>query len=522
MQNSISIEISNNTGIADTALYVFITDGNNNFYKIDADNNWVATAQATACSVLLSAIPSANGVYTFYLNSNNSMTGGRVWFSTSSTALSQGSNGIVQPSALADFVFDFIEIATTPTVGTAIGNANIDTSQVDGLGIPITLYVNPVANGATFPPPSTVDTSSLNYPNVIGIKPWLSLDTIISNFTSNLPAPSYTPFSVCGWSSGTVKRLVAPFHLIDMYSSGSTPTALATFLDNAIYSFFKYYMTNTLTLQDPVSLIKYSGKVTTITEGGVKYNVLQFTSKPATETYNVYFPYFTTNCSAFPGTLDPSVTLAAPPSWWTGNLPTTMPATAMVLACAGAFSDSSYQAGITNTDLLGNLENQVVSLITRGLSPAINNLISFSTQYSAAQIQNNQVSITSLPANTIFSTNMEIVKQLAAQPTKVVSTAIVAGNTEQIIITNPVGPLLPVPECLFICGNFYPETDNSAGFSNIYSNYLHYGLGGSEAPLLNNIGYGYAFDDQGGYSNDVTANYDSNNALTLGVFLGPL
>ena len=117
---------------------------------------------------------------------------------------------------------------------------------------------------------------------------------------------------------------------------------------------------------------------------------------------------------------------------------------------------------------------------------------------------------------------MEIVKQLAAQPTKVVSTAIVAGNTEQIIITNPVGPLLPVPECLFICGNFYPETDNSAGFSNIYSNYLHYGLGGSEAPLLNNIGYGYAFDDQGGYSNDVTANYDSNNALTLGVFLGPL
>ena len=51
MQNSISIEISNNTGIADTALYVFITDGNNNFYKIDADNNWVATAQTTACSI---------------------------------------------------------------------------------------------------------------------------------------------------------------------------------------------------------------------------------------------------------------------------------------------------------------------------------------------------------------------------------------------------------------------------------------------------------------------------------------
>lgn len=521
MKNLISIEISNNTGIADSGLYVFITDGNDNFYHINAVNRWVAEAQTAACSILLSAIPSTNEVYKFYLDSSNGMVGGRIWFSTSSTALSQGSKGIVQPTALADFVFDFIEIALTPTAGSTLGNANIDTSQVDGLGIPITLYVNPVANGATFPPPSTVDISSLNYPNVIGIKPWLSLRTIISNFTSNLPA-SYSPFSVCGWSSGQVNRLVAPFHLINMYSSGTPPTSLATFLDHAIYKFFEYYMTNTLTLQDPVSLIQYNGTVTTITEGAANYNVLQFTSTPATETYNVYFPYFTTNCSGFPDTLDPNVTLEAPPSWWTGNLPTTMPATAMVLACAGTFSDSKYQPNIQNSTLLGNLENQVVSILTRGLSPVINNFISFSTQFSAAQIQYNQVSITDLPKNTLFSTNMSIVKQISAQPTTIVSSNVAGNDTVQIIITDPVGQLLPVPECLFLCGNFYPDTETSAGFSNIYSNYLHNGLSGCVAPLLNNIGYGYAFDDQGGYSNDVTATYDSNNSLRLGVFLGPL
>lgn len=531
MKNLITIHIANNTGIEDTALYVFIADGDNNFYKLDAANNWVATAQTTACNVLLNSIPSANGLYTFYLNSDNSMTGGRIWFTTSATALSVSTNGIIQPPALADYVFDFVELAITPTTtspsgATTLGNANIDTSQVDSLGIPITVYVNPTENGLQFPPPLTgIDTSKLNYPNVIGIQPWRSLDKIISDFTTNLTGTPYTPFSACGWSSGTVKRLVAPFHLIDNYTSGTTPTTLATFLDEAIYSFFKYYMGKTLTLQDPVSLNYYDGTVTTVTAtdttGGTStYNVLQFTGSG--ETYNVYFPYFTTNCAALPGVLTTGVALSPPPTWWTGNLPTTMPATAMALACAGTFSDYKYQTGVSNSNLLGNLENQVVSLITRGMSPVINNLISFKTQFSAADIVNNQVSITSLPSGEVITTSMKIVKQMAAQPTDIVSAVVENGNTKQIIITDPVGNILPVPECLFICGEFYPQNTTSAGYSNMYSNYLHYGLGTSPAPLLNNIGYGFAFDDQGGYSNDVTATYNSDNALTVGIFLGPL
>lgn len=533
MENFVSVLISNNTGISDSSLYVFVTDGNNNFYLLNAANNYQATAQSAACSILLSDLPTSSaGVYEFYISSALNITGGRVWFTTSSTALTQGTKGIVQPTALADYVFDFVELAltaptTTPAGATISGNANIDTTQVDALGIPITVYINPVENGNTFPPPTTVDVSTLNYPNVIGIAPWQALNEIISGFTTGIKGTVYEPFNACAWSgTGGVQRLVAPFHLIDNYSSGTAPSTLATFLDTAIYNFFKYYTGGkTLTLQDPVSLNQYSGTVTTITEkdtagNNVAYNVFQFTC--GSEKLNIYYPYFNTNCSAFPGVLDSSVTLQAPPSWWTGNLPTTMPATAMVLACAGAFSDAKYQTGVTNETLLANLENQLVSLISRGLTPVTDNLISFNAQYSAADIQYNQVSITNLPANTIIETGMYMVKQVAAQPLTVVSAATVGNTTAQIIITNPVGPVLAIPSCLFLCGRFYNPTTNAAGYSNMYANYLHYGNTASPAPLLNNIGYGFAFDDQGGYSNDVTANYNSDNSLTVGVFLGPL
>lgn len=530
LQNVVEVLISNNTGLTNESLYVYITDGNNNFYKVDSSNGWTAAINATACCIEMHKLPTnKNGLHYFYLNTSNGMTGGRVWFASSNAALSlNSSGGIVQPTVSADYVFDFVELAITPTAGTAIGNANIDTSQVDSLGIPITLFVNPVENGLQFPPQTTFAPSATNgFPNVIGIMPWVSLETIINNFTSNIANTAFAPFSVCGWNSGSVNRFVAPFHLINDFATGETPSALATFLDTAIYQFFNYYMTNTLTLQDPVSLNYYSGKVTTVsqtdTTGGTStYNVLQFNCNG--ELLNIYYPYFNTNCTAFPGTLNASVTLSPPPSWWTSNLDTAMPATAMAMACAGAFADSAFQSEVSDPTLLGNLENQVVSMINRGLSPATGNLIQFNAGFTAADISNNQVSITSgLPSGAVFAPGMNLIKQVAAQPTTIIA-ANSAGNTPlQIIFTSYVEELLPVNTCQFICGTFYPTpTSNAATYSNIYSGYLHNGLGTAPAPLLNNIGYGYAYDDQGGYSNDITATFNSNNSLTLGIFLGPL
>lgn len=528
VKNAVEVVIANSTGINADDLYVYITDGNNNFYLVDATNNWTATAQSTMCNIQLSALPTnAAGLPYFLISSSSAITGGRVWFATSDAALSvNSSGGITQPTVFENYVFDFVEIATNPPVAgtTTPGNANIDTTQVDALGIPITVFVNPKANGLTFPPQSTFKPSDGGFPNVIGITPWMDLETIIANFTANLGATN-APYSACSWSGGGVSRLVAPFHVINDYQTSVAPTALATFLDTALYQFFNYYMTESLTLQDPVSLNTYSGQVTTVTEADITgtnstYNVLQFNC--GGELLNVYYPYFTTNCTAWPGNLSSGVVLSPPPSWWSTNLDTAMPATAMLLGCDGVFSDSAFQTGVTNTTLLGNFENQVASLLNRGLSPAIDNLIIFNAQYTAANIENNQVSLTTLPSNTVFSTGMQMVRQVAAQPLEVISVAMVGNNAAQIIITNPVGPMLPVNSCEFICGQFYPNTTNAAGYSNTYSNYLHNGLGSAPAPLLNNIGYGYAYDDQGGYSNDITVNYDANNSLSLGIFLGPL
>jgi hypothetical protein len=536
MKNLITINISNNTGIDDKKLYVFITDGNNNFYKVDSKNNWTATAQNTACSVLLSDLPSTNGIYTFYYSASLNMTGGRIWFSTSETALSLSGGKIVQPSALSDFVFDFMELATTAKAGKTPGNANIDITQVDALGIPITLFVNPTENNLTFPPTPPTSTPTYGYPNVIGIEPWRALNQIIDDFKTNIKGTVNAPFDACDWKKGKVRRFVAPVHVIDNYSSGSTPSSLATFLDTAIYQFFKHYMTNTLSLQDPVSENIYTGQVTTVdeviekkekpTRRGEKpktkkithtYNVLQFDCEG--EKLNIYFPYFTTNCAAMPGELTKGVALAPPPTWWKGNLNGAMPATAMVLGCAGVFSDSTFQPKVTNNKLLGNLENQVVSLITRAVTPMINNLVSFQAQFSAADIKYNQATVTVSPFPTGLKAGMDVVKQIAAQPSNIVS---VDSANNKFTLTSSVDALLPVGNSLFICGEFYPGSSSAEGYSNAYAKYLHKGMGTTRAPLLNGIGYAFAYDDQGGYSNDITVNYDSDNSLTVGVFLGPL
>jgi hypothetical protein len=83
--------------------------------------------------------------------------------------------------------------------------------------------------------------------------------------------------------------------------------------------------------------------------------------------FRVYCPFWNTN------TFDP--TLPPPPAAAGGattvEMYSTTPATVMVLAAQGVFADSGYQPGVAAgaaATILGSVENQIVSAITRGIA----------------------------------------------------------------------------------------------------------------------------------------------------------
>ena len=78
----------------------------------------------------------------------------------------------------------------------------------------------------------------------------------------------------------------------------------------------------------------------------------------------------------------------------------------------------------------------------------------------------------------------------------------------------------PNPSTLMI-GNFYPLVDGKPlNRWNAYAAYLHYGGGGYGVPFLNNQGYAFAYDDQGGYSSDITVEFPEDGTCQLGIHLG--
>ncbi|WP_422355952.1 beta-1,3-glucanase family protein [Roseivirga pacifica] len=498
------VNITNNSGIEDSQLYIFL-QSQTQIYQI---NNQLASVfntpkpdQTAAPSVTLSELKNSDGTYSLYINSDNKLKSGRLYFSNSASAVQITQSGgevtaINGPSPTADFIFDFVEL--TLNAGSDI---NLDTTQIDQFGVPITVQVSP---------------NDPNFPNGTGIIIGDSRKTVIDNFNTLCSKLGFADYAPCATTSQSIPRLLGPQHVIDsqttqtqltgdlaITTSGNTytgtftistggtgsvkvgqfasgpgipavatvqsvqsstitisgtkssfgtnssyqkveivfyersATTLSTCMDNAIYNFFKHYEQNTLYLVangTNSGTEIYAGKVKTdfILPSGLtdingnadtQYTVFEFTgtgykynaatneltklAAPASgqsNVYQVFYPYFSTNCSESPNSNDLTPQgPPPPPEWWNagwganvstakkyggplGNINTISPASQMVLACAGVFGDSSYQnwayhnlSGFELQDdtVLGNLENQVVTMLNRGISPnaeGINNL----------------------------------------------------------------------------------------------------------------------------------------------------
>lgn len=650
MPNSLKIKIKSDIQLTDTEeLYLYLIgeeeSGKNDYYYSYYLNNGVATkgeANTVYAIPLSSLTPDSTDASISYFNFDQSSSfSGRIWFSTSDTLLTISNLQVNQPNPWDGLFFDFVELTITPDT-----NVNCDTTQVVGLGIPITM-IDP--KKVSFPSEtSTTGSGTYTYPDAVGIVPGLTLQQILTGFKAHVKEVGLKTFDSCvavyGPSSAPVNWLINPGYLVQNYSSGVTPDGLATALDDSIYNFFNYYYNQGNTLQLVFKGIAYTGSVVqqNLDPGNSTqpYTALVFTD-PSGNTYPVYYPYFNTNsASSQGGTLNPGGVLPPPPSFWSSNgLNTAMPASGQVFLCEGAFNDSN--PNVSDISILAALQNIVVTLLNRGLIPGTQtNLISCT---GALTLASSPVSFTDpgpvltasgatmlytpsqIPAKTALNTcslsgtiqlqtgakefqqqtfsvrngvatvspvsgstnyctqislqydsnqNVQFVFQyvnavwpynntvpdfdgsVTGSYVPIVTSAATAGfatqdsissvtsgmnvfdinvqnpsnvvstDTNEVTIQSTINGLLPSPgQDTLIFGNFYP-TDSTTGKAlfgwNAYAAYLHYGTTGMQTPYISNQGYAFAYDDDGGYSSDITITFPSQGDCELGIYLGPL
>lgn len=648
MVNYLKVLLNSNIALAaGEQLYLYIIGappGSTGYYSysLSADKHHVATQGAanTVYPLALTSLgvkPANPDVYYFHFDQSQGFSG-RIWFSTSNALLTIASNAVTQPIPSLGLLYDFVEVTIN-----ANSSVNIDTSQVSGLGIPISI-VNP----AVLPFPPSGDLEQYTYPNAIGIVPGLALNSICNGFTNYTSAIGLSEFSSCVQSfpapqnNGTVQWLLDPGSRVLNYQESSPPTGLATSMDAMLYQFFNYYLQAGNELVIYFNNICYTGTVS-IAAGFDKKNpkqeycVLCFTD-PNNNQFPIFYPYFNTNSAAAQGgSLNPPGGLPPPPSWWqTKGLPSTTPASGQVFLCNGVFNDSN--PGATNATVLAALQNIIVTMLNRGLVPGTtmdnlfvcngkltqnptmvtftdpnpNNatlLLGASLIYTPTQIPGNTTPATCFISGTIelpgtpplyqaFSKNnvspppsplpsnyctsmtgaqpnpngqvqfpFDYVSpgnfqfsgavtgsysvQSQSAPTATFNGTIVpAGGvqvgmnvldvnvqnpatvcapigTDMFTIQSTINGILPSPgQDTLLVGNFYPRLGGAAkGCWNAYAGFLHYGnqgCNGVPAPYISNQGYGFAYDDDGGYSSDITVNFPENSDCNLGIYLGPL
>lgn len=673
----LTFTITNNTGLPDTALYVFL-QSQTQIYQITGQVAAPVTSPAdgNAPSVTLFQLKNSDGTYSFYVDSTQQLTSGRLYFSDSATAVQiSGTNSINGPSPDTNFNFDFVEF--TLNAGSAI---NLDTTQIDQFGMPITVQVNPadtsfpngtgtilemsragiIKNFKTFTKNASFKayadcapavTSGTPYPvdRLLGPQhvldnqmPQTQLEGTISNASVNKTQPWTAQFNVSGnWAGGAtvlvanalqgnmaagagipagatvvsntsdtvqLTSYIAPFSdtsntLSLAFYTAPTGSSLHSVFDAAIFELFDYYKKNTLYLAangTNSGMEIYSGQVITdftlpsgltdingnadteyivfqFTGTGYRYNAANntLTALPAlpagqTNVYQVFYPYFSTNM--FMPVLGTNP--VPPPVWWKpgwgaaipvsdggplGNLNFISPASQMVFACNGVFADNAYQAyaysSSTSTQLqdetvLGNIQNQLVTMLNRGINPGAllkSNLYQKIGYVAASDINpnnlgNNYATLHILDPNNpaqpyTFTGNLgnttagiEVGMQMTtlanfSQPFYVHSIV----DTTTIIIYSPIAfnPTTGTGAFntgILSFGFFYPFGKDNApiGNWNAYAYYFHNGDLGKHIPTIDGRGYAFPFDDNGGYSSDLQVNFTTGTpAVTVDITLNP-
>lgn len=403
----VEVTISNLTGKADPYVYL-VTEAQayklvqhqntagKKVYVAEPDNPSGFVAGARVSTI----INELDNKIAFYLKvfdgSPIAYKSGRIYFADQKDALPWP--GGIAPNA--PFDFDFIEFTVDP----ALNQLNVDTTQVDQMGMPIFLQFVPVAS---------------DYPSGTGIVFSQSRAALIDAFKHYTANPIYQAYAGVFNPAITRRegRLLAPQHVIDGSPSGSSGVALGKSFDLALYLLFYYYYVKGG--RHVLYLVGNGDNGPEIFAGSVvddfvvqdrdgqdaKYLVFQFKGtgfayqgEGAAPTrvgtwggaiYQIFYPYFTENAPSSHNK-DLAYSLPKAPYWFGGfagnderyNLPITS-AGRMVLGGSGVFADDVEQkqyylknGGLpANFDhkMLGNLENQLCTMLNRGITPDTHN-----------------------------------------------------------------------------------------------------------------------------------------------------
>lgn len=204
-------EFDPNSGLANNQIYVYfeaqtVDQGPQVPFNINTTTGAVTTSSGGFTPTLLSSLPTETLKYgtfsklTIDTSSYPNLYGGRLYFANSSTALS-ASGGVVQsfPATKSNFYYDYVEFAVTASNS----SLTVDTTQVDQVGMPITLQVNP--------------QDPLN-PTGSGTIATLDRQTMFSNYNAAMTAnPQFDGYQDCLISNGSggYYQILSPQNLID-------------------------------------------------------------------------------------------------------------------------------------------------------------------------------------------------------------------------------------------------------------------------------------------------------------------
>jgi hypothetical protein len=315
----------------------------------------------------LTSLPKQGNDYILNLTSTTTIHSGRLLMgvhtdviatiTTDKTGGIAGGNvtGVAPPAAgnsadnNTNTYYDFFELDF------AGGNINGNTTQIDQFGIPYTLHFQP---------------GDPNNPAGVGFI--ATRADIIAGFKEFVAG---TPFEDC-WKlspSGSegILRLLSPGSILELQPDNPLHTYFNSFMDGFYFhnSQAGNFVDLTVTSIPGIPTRIYRGSVVKIGNNWV-FRFKQHGTDPGggsdPNNYDVYYPFFTDNAASYAG-YTPLLSTAAAPTWLAGT--TTSPSE-MVFAAHEVFADnvSQFPSDATASKILGNLENQLVAALNRGVA----------------------------------------------------------------------------------------------------------------------------------------------------------
>lgn len=332
-------------------------------------------------------------------------------------------------------------------------------------------------------------------------------------------SPSGNSVVIASASSAANNPFTASTSPVELFFVTPPTTALASWFDAAIDNFFAWCKKNPGLLQieqNNNGNHLYTGNVVQV--GGIidingnsnTYTVLQFTGGNG-ESYNLYYPFFSTNSAA--GKTTPfGADVPPPPAWWTPlkGLMYYQPPSAMVFGASGVFADNTQQplTAPNSSAVLGAIENAVVTALGRGYATTWKFLQGGITPGNPATTATVSLSGGATTAGLVDGMDMASF-QIASIP---MMASIPAGAPVSSFSVSSPQAILPTTPDLLTFSQFYP----AGGTWSAFANFLH-----NPAVTVGGRAYALPYDDQGGFSSDLNAATSVASPASVQVTLGP-